>query len=86
MGAASPGLEVCVASMCGRHVCLGIPAQREAARHRVLVPAVLLQSVDREQRQLWVHGRVGANVQVDHLLYYVVLGGDRLSEHRAEQR
>ena len=60
-------------------------AQRKPASHRVLVPAVLLKRVDGEERELRVRWCVGADVQVDHLLYYVVLGGDRLSEHRAEQ-
>jgi len=59
-------------------------AEREAARDRVLVSAVLLQRVDCEERELGVGRGVVADVQVDHLLHHQVLGRRR-HDHLGEE-
>ena len=62
----------------------GERAEREPARHRVLVAAVLLQRVDREEREVGVRRRVVADVQVHHLLDHVVLR-PRRHDHLGEE-
>ena len=55
-----------------------MPAKGKATSHWVLVAAILLQRVDSKQGEVWVCLGVVANVQVDHLLDYMILCASRL--------
>lgn len=59
-------------------------AEREAADSGVLIAAVPLEEVDGEQREVRVRARVGADVEVAHLLGDDVGGGG--AEHHLPER